>query len=91
MAAPRIDLTLKIAPTLTPAQLLRYAYNCISIHQTQHIDNIWVVVDTRTAEPEVNWPGEFVGEYHTSGEADAARWQAVLDIFLSNLMWLEKR
>jgi hypothetical protein len=37
----------------------------------------WFVVDTSTAEHEVNWWGDLISVHHTADEADDARWEAI--------------
>lgn len=38
----------------------------------------WIVYDSRSAEPEVNWPGEFIGEFDREWEARARRDEVLL-------------
>ena len=35
----------------------------------------WYLVDTATAEPEVNWPGELVAEYSNGQQAHDEKWR----------------
>lgn len=38
----------------------------------------WFVYDPSTAEPEVNWPGEYIaGPFDSYKEADEARWKEI--------------
>ncbi|GJE78140.1 hypothetical protein [Methylorubrum suomiense] len=42
-------------------------------------DDTWLLIDTKTADPETNWPGELMGEYQTHGEARVALMSAAIN------------
>lgn len=52
------------------------------VEPDEMIDRGWFVIDVSRAEPEVNWPGDLMGEYDTYEEAKAARWKFSLIQFL---------
>lgn len=65
---------------MTPENLLK-AFDRFEIQNnldhTKRLNDLWFVVDTSTAEPDVNWPGDLVSE-HDSRQEGRLGWAAAI-------------
>ena len=76
-----VDLS-PVMPIPTPQAMLdaldRFTLRVWSRDVEPREDDLWQLIDTKTADPETNWPGELVSEHRTHQEARVALMSAVI-------------
>ncbi|PZP71741.1 hypothetical protein [Methylorubrum populi] len=80
---PCLDVNLSpVMPIPTPQAMLdaldRFTLQLQMWDVEPREDDTWLLIDTKTADPETNWPGELVSEHRTHQEARVALMGAVI-------------